>query len=122
MLSGNTEILSEVYYLDVGGNGMLSEECLALAMAEAQEDYIDSVETVISAEPQVTLPHQPLMNIAHEVAGVTLGVSKDNLCLRVVEQQANQFTPRIASSSENSYTEPTPNPSQREGGWPVSIA
>ena len=35
MLSGNTEILSEVYYLNVGGNGMLPEECLALAMAEA---------------------------------------------------------------------------------------
>ena len=33
--SGNTEILSEVYYLNVGGNGMLPEECLTFAMAEA---------------------------------------------------------------------------------------
>ena len=80
------------------------------------------VEGQIRRKAKAGLPHQPLMNIAHEVTGVTLGVGKDNLCPRVVEQQANKFAACVTGGAENSDTEPTPNPSQREGGWPVSIA
>lgn len=99
MIALNTEVLCEVDDLDVPWDGVLLEECLALAMTKTEEYDIHLIERHLVGELQVSLTDESFVYVADEIASVTLGVGKDNLCLRMVEQQADQFSACIACST-----------------------
>jgi hypothetical protein len=95
---------------------MLLEEGLALAVAEAEEYDIDILERHLVSKHQVGVAYESFVYVAHPVTGITLRVGKDNLCLRMVNQQSDKFTTRIAGSAEDSYTKTLPLPlPAREG-------
>jgi hypothetical protein len=75
---------------------MFLEEGLALAVSETEEYDIDLIERHLVGKLQISLANESFVDIADEVACVALRVGKDNLCLRVVEQQADELTARIA--------------------------
>ena len=102
--SGYTEILRKVYYLDMVRHGMLLEESLALAVAEAEEDNINMAKVVVTAKAQIALSDEPLMYVAHKVAGIALAMGEDYLRLRMIKQQAYQLAARIACRSKYSYS------------------
>ena len=43
------------------------------------------------------------MHICHEVASIALAVGENNLCLRMVYEEAYQFAAGIAGSAKNTY-------------------
>ena len=95
----DSEILRHVDNLDVGGDGMLFQELFALAMTETEEHHINLVEGHLAGEPQIGLANQSFVHIAHQIPCITLRIGKHNLCLRMVQQQADQLTARIACRS-----------------------
>ena len=44
------------------------------------------------------------MHICHEVAGIALAVGENNLCLRMVYEEAYQFATGISCRSQYSYS------------------
>ena len=92
----NAEVLRQIDNLYMGGDGMLLEELLALAMAKAEEYHVYLVEGHGVGEAEVGVAQQTLMHIGHEVARVALAVGKDDLCLGVVDQQADELAARVA--------------------------
>jgi predicted RNA-binding protein associated with RNAse of E/G family len=78
---------------------MLHQELLALAVAEAEEYYVDILERHLISKSQFRIADESFVDIAHQIAGVALAVGKDDLCLRVVQQQADQFTACVAGSA-----------------------
>ena len=98
-LWGKTEVLCQVDNLHVLRNIVLLQERLALAMTEAEEDDIHLVERHLGGKLQVGLAIQSLVNLSHQVAGITLAVGEYNLCLRMVDKEANQLTSCITSCS-----------------------
>ena len=78
-----TEVLCQVDNLHVLRNIVLLQERFALAMTEAEEDDIHLVERHLGGKLQVGLAIQSLVNLSHQVAGVTLAVGEYNLCLRI---------------------------------------
>jgi hypothetical protein len=78
---------------------MLLEELFALAVAEAEENHVDILERHLVCEPQVCIADEALVYITHQIAGVALRVGKYDLCLGVVQQQADQFTACVAGSA-----------------------
>ena len=77
-------------------DGVLLEEGLALAMAEAEEHHIDILEGHLVGERQVAIAHESFVHVAHQITGIALAVGKHNLGLRMVQQQPQQFAARIA--------------------------
>ena len=98
-LWGKTEVLCQVDNLHVLRNIVLLQERLALAVTEAEEDDIHLVERHLGGKLQISLAIQSLVNLSHQVAGVTLAVGEYNLCLRMVDKEANQLTSCITSCS-----------------------
>ena len=98
-LWGKTEVLCQVDNLHVLWNIVLLKERLALAVTEAEEDDIHLVERHLGGKLQVGLAIQSLVNLSRQVAGVTLAVGEYNLCLRMVDKEANQLTSSITSCS-----------------------
>ena len=80
----------------MAGDGMLLEELLALAVAEAEEDHVDILKRHLVRKPQVCIADEALMYITHQIAGVALRVGKYDLCLGMVQQQADQLAARIS--------------------------
>jgi len=68
-------------------------------MTEAEEDNIHLVERHLGGKLQVCFAIQSLVNLSHQVAGVTLAVGEYNLCLRMVDKEANQLTSCITCCS-----------------------
>ena len=97
----DSKILRHVNDLDIGGDGMLFQELFALAMTETKENHINLVERHLACEPQIGLTNQSFVHIAHQIPCITLAVGKHYLRLRVVQQQANQLTARIACRTKN---------------------
>ena len=100
--AGDAEVLCQIDNLHVGGDGVLLEEGLALAVAEAEEDHVDLVERHLVGELQVGLAYESLMDVAHGVACVALRIGKDDLCPGMVEQHTDEFTTSVACSSQYS--------------------
>ena len=96
VVSLDAEILSEVDNLHVLGDGVLLQELFTLAVSEAEEHHVDLVERHLVRELQIRLADESLMYIAHQVPCVALTVGKHYLCLRMVQQHANELTSRIA--------------------------
>ena len=93
------EVLGKVDNPDTIGNGMLFHECLALAMTETEEHYIDIVERHRRRELQVGIAIEPFVHIGDVIAGVALRIGKDQFHVGMIDQQPYQFTASISGSS-----------------------
>ena len=96
MIALDAEVLCQVDNLHVGGDGVLAEESLTLAVSEAEEDDVDLLERHLVGKPQIGIANESLVYVADEIASVTLGVGKHNLCLWMVQQQSDEFSTSIA--------------------------
>ena len=103
LLTPHSEVLRQVDDLHLLGNGVLLEEGLALAVSEAEEQDVGLLKWQLVGEAQVSVAGEPFVHVAHQVAGVTLAVGKDNLCLGVAQQQADELTAGIACCAKDSY-------------------
>ena len=72
MVAFDAEVLRQVDNLHVLRDGVLLQELLALAVAEAEEDYIHLLEGHLVGKREVRLANESLMHVAHQIAGVTL--------------------------------------------------
>jgi len=82
---------------------MFLQELLTLAMSKAEEYHIHLVEGHLVCELQISITYQSLVNITNRVAGIALTIGKDNLCLGMIQQEANQLTSRITCSTKDTY-------------------
>ena len=82
---------------------MLLQELLTLAVTEAEEDDIHLVEWHFRGEAEIRLAQQALMHLADGIAGIRLAVGKDDLRLRVSQQDSYQFAARITGRAKYSY-------------------
>ena len=96
MAALDAEVLGKVDNLHVGRNGVLLQELLALAVTEAEEHHVNLLEGHLCREAQVGFSNQSLMDVTHQITGIALTIGKDNFCLGVVQQQADQLSARIA--------------------------
>ena len=96
MVALDAEVLCQVDNLHAFRYRMLLEERLALAVTEAEEHDVDLLKGHRVGKAQVGVADESFVHVAHQIAGVALRVGKYNLCLRVVEQQADELTARIA--------------------------
>ena len=96
VIAGYAEVLSQVDDFHLFGNGMFLQESSALAMTEAEEHHVYIIERHLRSEAQVGIAKQSLVYVAHRIASIALRVGKYNLGLRMIEQQTDEFAPRIA--------------------------
>ena len=68
----DAEILCEIDNLYVLGNGMFLQECLAFAVAEAEEYHVNLVERHFVGKLQVSLANQSFVHVANRIASVAL--------------------------------------------------
>ena len=102
VIAFDAEVLGEVDNLHVLWNRMFLEERFALAVTEAEEQNIDLVKGHLVGEAQFRLTDESFMDIAYQISRIALGIGKDYLCLRMVEQQTDEFTTRIACRTKYS--------------------
>ena len=95
------EVLCKVDYPHIFGHCMLLQKRLAFPMTEAKEDEIDVGEGYLRREAHGSVAHKVGMHIAHQASAIALTVSKDNLSLRMIQQQTNQFATGIASGTKD---------------------
>lgn len=98
-----TEVLCQINDLHTLRDLMLAEECLTLAVTETEEDNIDIVKRQLVGEPEGGVAIESFVDIRDEVTTVALGVGKDNLCLRMVDEQPDELTAGIAGGTKYSY-------------------
>ena len=115
MLAADTEILGQVDNLHLFRNLMFAQECLALAVPEAEEYHIHLVKWHFRSKRQPGLAYESLVHFIHFIPGITLAVGKDYLCLRMVQQEADQFTSCIASGSQDANTYGSTTSFHRDG-------
>ena len=101
---GDTEVLRQVDDAHVVGDGMLLQEGLALAVAEAEEHHVDLVEGHRVGEAHGGLAVESLMDIGEQIAGIAAAVDKDQIGVGVVDEQTDEFAGGIAGSSQYSYS------------------
>ena len=65
-------------------------------MTETEENNVDLVEGHLVCELQVGVANESLMHVTYQITCIALRIGKNNLCLRMVKQQANQFSACIA--------------------------
>ena len=68
----DAEVLRQVDNLHVLRNGVLLEECLALAMTEAEEYDVDLVERHLVSKLQIGLADEAFVYVGNQIAGVAL--------------------------------------------------
>ena len=96
VVASDSEVLCQIDDLHMAGDGMLLEELFALPMTKAEEDYVDIFEWHLVSKPQVGVADESFMHVAYKIASITLAIGEDNLCLGVVQQQANEFSARVS--------------------------
>ena len=101
---GNAEVLRQVDDPDACWYLMLLQELPALAVTKAEEDYIHLVEGHLRGEAEVGLAEQALVHLADGIAGIRLAVGKDDLRLRMPQQDPDQLAASIAGGSKYSYS------------------
>ena len=92
----DTEVLSQVDNFDFGWDGVLLQKLFALAVAEAEEDYVNILEWHLVSKPQVCVADEAFMHIAYRITCITLAIGEDNLSLGVVQQQTDEFSARVS--------------------------
>jgi hypothetical protein len=85
------------------GDGVLLQELLALAVAEAEEHYVHLVERHGVGKAQVGIAQQTLVHIGYEIASITLTIGKDYFGRGMMHQQTDELATRITSSTQYSY-------------------
>ena len=98
-----TEVLGKVDDAHVGRNVVFGEELCALAVAEAEVNYVHVLKGKLVGEAQVGFAPQAGVNVGNEVAGVAFAVDENNFYGRMVEQQAEKFAGRIAGTADDAY-------------------
>ena len=98
-LALEAEVLRKVDYLHMGRYLVLLEERLALAMAEAEEHYIDLVERHIGTERKVGFAIQTLVHVGYKIAGIALAIGKYYLRLGMIYEQTYEFATCVACCS-----------------------
>ena len=94
-------VLRQVHHLQAGGPGVLRPEFTALAVGRAEEEHVDGIEIVAVAEAQLRVPEQAAVDVVQEIAGVAGRVHEDDLHLRMVDQDAEQFACRVAGAADD---------------------
>jgi len=69
---GYPEILCQIDNLDVLGDGMFLQELLTLSVSEAEEYNINLIEGHLVGEAHIGLANETFMDVADQVASVTL--------------------------------------------------
>jgi hypothetical protein len=72
-------------------------------VARAKEEHIDSIEVIGIREALLCIAYESLMHGVKGFAGIAGGVCEDDLCVWVVNQEANQFACCISRSTYYSY-------------------
>ena len=99
MVALNAEILCQIDDLDILRDGMFLQEGFTLAVPKAEEYNVDLLKGHLVSKLQFRLANKPFMHIADQIACVTFRIGKHNLCLRMIQQQTDEFTSRITCSS-----------------------
>ena len=99
------EILRQVDNLHACGNRVFRQPYLALPVRRAEEHDIGRPEVVRVAEPHVGVALQSSVYVREAVARVRCAVDEDNLDLRMVHQQADQFAGGVPGSSDDARTD-----------------
>lgn len=95
----DAEILRQIDNLHAVGNDVLFQELLTLAVAETEEDDINLMEGHLVGEPQVGVANKPFVHVRYQIASVALRIGKHNLCLGMIEQQADEFAASITGGA-----------------------
>ena len=103
VVAPDAEVLRQVDDLHVIGYRVFLEKLLALAVTETEEDDVYLVKGNLTGEREVGIADESFVDVADGVACVRLRIGKDNLCLRVVQQQADELTACIACRTQYSY-------------------
>ena len=85
MTAPDAEVLGQVDYLYVGRYGMLGQEGRALAVPEAEEHDVHTLERHLVGESQLRIADESFVYVAHQIARIRLAVGKDNLNLGMAE-------------------------------------
>jgi hypothetical protein len=83
---------------------MLLEELRALAVSEAEEDYVYIFKGQFVGETQVGFSVETTMHIGQQIAGIALAIGKHDFNLGVVHQKANQLARSISCRANNAYS------------------
>ncbi len=70
-------------------------------MSRAEKEYVDGREVVVGRKPQIGFAIESCMDIAQGIAGIACTMDEDNLHGRVVEQQTQQLTRRVACATDD---------------------
>ena len=81
---------------------MFLQELFTLAVAEAEEDNVHLVKRHLVGKTLIGFANESFMYVAQQIASIAFRVGKDNLYLRMVQQQTNQFSACIACSTQYS--------------------
>ena len=79
------------------------DELARVAVGGAEEEAVYLVQRQAVGEAQVGLAIETLVHVGHAVARMAGAVDEDNLCLRVVDEQADKFAGRVAGPADDSY-------------------
>ena len=104
VIAFNAKVLGEVYYPDSLWDFMFTQKLLALAMAEAEKYHVDFVPGHCGCKFHFCLANESFVNFGNLVACIALGVCKNYLCIRVVEQEAYQLASCISRRPQDAYT------------------
>ena len=75
------------------------------AVSEAEEQHIDLIERHLGSELQVTIPVESFVHVGDQVAGITFAVDENNLGIRMIHEQANEFACRVSRATQNTYSD-----------------
>ena len=93
----------EIYNLQPFGDVVALHELARVAVGGAEEEAVHLVQRQLVGEAQVGLAIEALVDVGHTVSGITAAVDEDNLCLRVVDEQADEFAGSVARAAYDSY-------------------
>ena len=97
------EILGQVHDLEPFRARMLLPERAALPVRGTKEKDVDTVQVHDVREYEVRIADEAGMVLRHGLAHLALRMDPGNLRRRMVHQQADQFTGRIAGASDDAY-------------------
>ena len=98
------EVLRQIDDLHLCRHVVLCQESLALAVAEAEEEHVDIVEGHLAGKAKISIAVESLVHVGDEVSGVALTVDEDELCLGMVDEQADELSCRIAGPAKYTYS------------------
>ncbi len=96
-------IHGKVYHFQALGQGVGLHELAGIAVSGAEKQHIDGVQWQLVGENHIGFTNQALMHGAQLVAGVAGTVYKNNLGIRMPQQDTYKFTGRVTGSTYYTY-------------------